>query len=599
MPQRRRTQIRLAQRAYRLRKENTINQLKEQVTTLQKTIEEMSRAFLAFNDSAMNSGILRIRPELAQQLKVTTERFVNLAKEAGRAGEDGHESSDADSNDGSHIPNLPNRSRNQPQRFNNPETLQLGRSRRSSSPEEILPTRDVLPMGYVRVTDDNSDVRTPSVGDTTMSDISSMPALSTDLIPSNSPTIDSLLQVGNTSYDKMSSSTNFNSQVFGVDNITFQSMPDPTNLSALRSAPFLPPELTLPYTYSFQETRFARRLHRATLERGFHLLSTAHLRPAAFSHVFRLSLLYSTRDALLERFKQKLSLPTDTPLEYYNTPFIHLGGAGLHYPKRKVANAFIVKPGPVMPGMRSAKARLENADKTGEAYDIDLDLQEYEGEWFDANDVEGFLEEKGVRVDGINGTFADADLVGDVTGSMSPASNVFTPSGLSDTTEVSPKTPVLSEESLEFGAARLFPELAALDPSAGLDNMATGWLMGSGDKTPDFLRSGWAEDNQMFASWNGGLNDIGNVFGDWNVNELPQPTKAIVPKTRAVTIDVDKFINGEFGLKPPPEVISNLLMEMSFQISSRQPFAWDVRQDIGRRMLSVRLRLPFFKPTKV
>ena len=503
MPQRRRTQIRLAQRAYRLRKENTINQLKEQVTTLQKTIEEMSRAFLAFNDSAMDSDILRIRPELAQQLKVTTERFVNLAKEAGRAGEDGHESSDADSNDGSHISNLPNRSRNQPLRFNNPEeTLQLGRSRRSSSPEEILPTRDVLPMGYVRITDDNSDVRTPSVGDTTMSDISSMSALSTDLISSNFSTIDSLLQVGNTSYDKISSSTNFNSQVFSVDNITFQSMPDPTNLSALRSAPFLPPELTLPYTYSFQETRFAKRLHRATLERGFHLLSTAHLRPTAFLHVFRLSLLYNTRDTLLEGLKQKLSLPTDTALEYYNTPFIHLGGAGLHYPKRKVANAFIVKPGPVMPGMRSTKARLENADKTGEAYDIDLDLQEYEGEWFDANDVEGFLEEKGVRVDGINGTFADADLVDDVTGSMSPASNVFTPPGLSDTTGVSPKTPVLSEESLEFGTARLFPELAALDPSSGMDNMATCWLMGSGDKTPDFLRSGWADDNQMFASWN-------------------------------------------------------------------------------------------------
>src|SRR5215469_11111198 len=103
--QRRRTQIRLAQRAYRLRKENTINQLKEQVATLQSTIEEMSRAFLAFNDSAMNSGILQIRPQLAQQLKVTTERFISLAKEAGKTGEDGHDSSDSESNDGSHTSN--------------------------------------------------------------------------------------------------------------------------------------------------------------------------------------------------------------------------------------------------------------------------------------------------------------------------------------------------------------------------------------------------------------------------------------------------------------------------------------------------------------
>jgi hypothetical protein len=507
----------------------------------------MSRAFLAFNDSAMNSGILQIRPELAQQLKVTTERFVNLAKEAGNAGEDGQESSDAESNDGSHTSNLPNRSRNQPLSFNNPGTLQSEHSRRSSSPEEILSTREILPMGYVRVTDDNSDVLTSNVVDTTMADMSSMSAVSTDIISSNSgnfSTIDSLLQ----------STTNFNSQVFSADNITFQNIPDLTNLSALQSPTSIPPELTLPYTYSFQETRFAKRLHRATLERGFHLLSTAHLRPAAFSHVFRLSLLYNTPDTLLECFKRKLSLPTNTPLEYYNTPFIHLGGAGLHYPKRKIANAYVVKPGPVMVGMHSAKARFENADKNGEAYDVDLDLREYEGEWFDTDDVEGFLEEKGVKVDGINGTFADAELLDDVGGPMSPTSNAFTPPSLSDGVGVSPKTPVLSEESLEFGTTRLFPELAAFNPSAGLDNMATGWLMGSGDKTPDFLSSGWAEDNQVFASWNGGLNDLGNVFGEWNVEELPKPAKAIVPKKRVVTIDVDKFINGEFGL--PSKVMS-------------------------------------------
>jgi hypothetical protein len=404
-------------------------------------------------------------------------------------------------------------------------------------------------MGYVRVTDDNSDELAPSVVDTTMTDMTSMPSHSTDLIPGNSgdfSTIDTLLQVANISYDKIPSPTNFNSQVFRTDSNTFQSMPDPTNLSALRSSPSVLPELTPPYTYSFQETRFARRLLRATLEQGFHLLSTAHLRPAAFSYVFRLSLLYHTPDGLLERFKEKLSRPLDAPLEYYNTPFIHLGGAGLHYPKRKVANAFIVRPGPVMPGMRSAKARFESADKGGEAYDVDLDLREYEGEWFDTNDVEGFLEEMGVKVDRINGSFADAEVLEDMGGSMSPASNAFTPPSLSDGPGVSPKTPGLSEESLDLGATRLFPELAALDPSAGLDNLATGWLMGSGDKTPEFLSSGWAEDNQMFASWNNGLNDMSNVFDGWNVEELPQPANAVVRRKRAVTIDVDKFINGEF-----------------------------------------------------
>ncbi|KAL2009288.1 hypothetical protein VTN00DRAFT_7482 [Thermoascus crustaceus] len=80
--ERRRTQIRLAQRAYRLKKETTISALNKRVTELEQTIKEMNKSLLAFNDQVIDSGLLAAQPELAQQLRCTTERSLSLANQA-------------------------------------------------------------------------------------------------------------------------------------------------------------------------------------------------------------------------------------------------------------------------------------------------------------------------------------------------------------------------------------------------------------------------------------------------------------------------------------------------------------------------------------
>jgi len=524
----------------------------------------MSKAFLSFNDNAMASGILQVRPELARQLKATTETFISLSRSANKGSDDEHSGSDIDSVEESHAPRRTQSS------VMESRTYRAAADNRSSSPELIPRQREVLPLGYVQISDESSGVITPNLVDTAMMDISGMSGVSNDLIAVTSGMVgfDSLLQAAGVPFDKIQP---LSSQIFSVDSMELPTAPDPTDLSALHDTS-LPNEIAPAYTYSFQETRFAKRLHRATLERGFHLLSTAHLRPAAFSHVFRFSLLYNTRDALLARFKYKLSLPPDAPLEYYNTPFIHLGGAGLHYSKRKVSNSYLIKPGPMMPGMRVPKARLESADPAtgGQPYDIELDLREYEGEWYDAIDVEGFLEEKGVRIEDI-GSFAEAIITEELSASAaaasapSPSSNVFSsppslvdggsttggaPSTAAPPSASSPQTPILSDATLELATARLFPELDGLgqDSAVSMDSEAMGWLMGSGDKTPDFLSSGWANDTQMLAPWNGAAD--ANPFGDWNLDELPPPAAPPIapsrPAKKTVTIDVNKFINGEF-----------------------------------------------------
>ncbi|KAL9620472.1 MAG: hypothetical protein Q9160_005057 [Pyrenula sp. 1 TL-2023] len=78
--ERRRTQIRLAQRAYRLRKETTIGALKKRIAQLEGTIEQLNKSFVLFSDNAMQSGALNDNPELAQQLSATTRQFLHLAR---------------------------------------------------------------------------------------------------------------------------------------------------------------------------------------------------------------------------------------------------------------------------------------------------------------------------------------------------------------------------------------------------------------------------------------------------------------------------------------------------------------------------------------
>ncbi|CAK7262571.1 hypothetical protein SEPCBS119000_000027 [Sporothrix epigloea] len=79
---RRRTQIRLAQRAYRNRKENAIVSLEKRVEVLKEANEAMSNAFMALHDYAIEHGLLDAHPGLARQLRQTTEVFLEMARQS-------------------------------------------------------------------------------------------------------------------------------------------------------------------------------------------------------------------------------------------------------------------------------------------------------------------------------------------------------------------------------------------------------------------------------------------------------------------------------------------------------------------------------------
>lgn len=152
------------------------------------------------------------------------------------------------------------------------------------------------------------------------------------------------------------------------------------------------------FTYSYNEVTFARRLTRATMEVGFDYLSAPNVPPEIPKHVFKLSLPYSTLEEIRNRFKIILSRGVDEDLDWWATPFIHLGGAGTHYQRRDaqgniipMKNSWTVRQiGP----MDKRLLRLANA-LNGESQDLEgVDLGGLEGEWFDAYDVQGYLEEQ-------------------------------------------------------------------------------------------------------------------------------------------------------------------------------------------------------------
>lgn len=420
--QRRRTQIRLAQRAYRQRKETTISSLKGQNERLQKIINQMNNSFLQFNEAALKSGLLQLNMTLAQQLKSVTESFVLLARSAAEGHDDQEEVVE-------------------PSEEENAVPKQVDPVQTDSIPTE----RVDVGWGYSAALETQS-LRLPtqpSIRNPPHDAYSRPPVLphfnteqeEREVVQYRRPKMPDLFNQGvSWASPPLGEQSSDQSLPFGLVNILDQQHSKPpsppirhtysVNIPTPRTTPPLKRIPTPPYpslstktikpvwTYSHDETTFARRLMRATIEAGFHLLGSASQRPVRLDYVFRLSLPYATLNDLRERFRMLLARGTDEDLDFWETPFIHLGGAGTHYPRRDMNGNVIKKPntwtvrriGPIEKKM----IRAENSEDPTQSHDLNIDLTGFEGEWFDADDVEGYLQhEKGVRIDPKN-SFQDA-----------------------------------------------------------------------------------------------------------------------------------------------------------------------------------------------
>ncbi|KAJ5316657.1 hypothetical protein N7508_001165 [Penicillium antarcticum] len=80
VPERRRKQLRLAQQAYRKRKETTIDNLQNRVQELESGIESLGKSFLSFSSLLLEAQLLSQYPQIASALQNITQQCVSLAK---------------------------------------------------------------------------------------------------------------------------------------------------------------------------------------------------------------------------------------------------------------------------------------------------------------------------------------------------------------------------------------------------------------------------------------------------------------------------------------------------------------------------------------
>ncbi|KAB8253982.1 hypothetical protein BDV32DRAFT_155642 [Aspergillus pseudonomiae] len=84
--ERRRTQVRLAQRAYRSRKEAGVEVLNKRVAQLEAAAQKMSESVIRLSDILLQSRVLTSHPELTERLRETVQICVSSAKDLGDEG---------------------------------------------------------------------------------------------------------------------------------------------------------------------------------------------------------------------------------------------------------------------------------------------------------------------------------------------------------------------------------------------------------------------------------------------------------------------------------------------------------------------------------
>jgi hypothetical protein len=368
----------LAQRAYRQRKETTISSLKGRVSELQAAIEEANKSFLKFNDNAMSSGIIQMRPDLARDLRDTTERFLSLARIANSNRDNGYDEEIEESGGQDQENALEGKPKTSTRRGTAKKLNRI-----SSATEEpnlgtwgYQVTREMQPLNK-----NGKRPSEPSPGAEPQHDEFRGGFESADV--SRSP----ISTTSETRFGGVQPFQRFHTEIPSPDRY-------PDAFNSQRAA------LPIPWTLSYQETSFARRLHRAAIERGYYLLLSPASPPSEVTRVFQFCFTFSNREETLRRLHGMLTRSNKETLSNWQAPILHIGGAGLHYPRKGGSkNTGAMRRDlttPVRPIGPMALALAKGVKEEGITPEMMIKSIGLDGEWFDSEDVEGYLLEKGV-----------------------------------------------------------------------------------------------------------------------------------------------------------------------------------------------------------
>ena len=336
-------QIRLAQRAYRYRKESTITALRERIKDLENTIDEMHKAFVQLNDDAVSSGIIETYPRWGQGLKRTTELLISLATTS-------HEgSADAGGAVGAAV-------------------------------EGHAVEREVEQQNQ-------ADSYTESPGSRKRERVNSIKSLSKSTEAHGaSESVQPHPRAGPASVADRS-----------------DGQQDAGALERILTA--------RPFTFSFQEATFARRLQRRAWEQGYQFLSNAGVPDDDKARIFFMfQFSPHTKDQLISDLRELLTRTTEENIDCI---------PGLTREMDTAMNRRYVKrnDGELVRGVDSwwlrSTGRQAIANRghssSGESATTAVDIGQYEGEWFDPADVEKYLRHRGVHFSG-QASYAEVEL---------------------------------------------------------------------------------------------------------------------------------------------------------------------------------------------
>ncbi|KAI1473133.1 uncharacterized protein F4812DRAFT_454950 [Daldinia caldariorum] len=358
--ERRRTQIRLAQRAYRNRKENAITDLQAKINDLQSVNNEINNAYQNLFNYASQRGLLAQAPEFGEEL----QKLQTLIKQTQEQG--------------------------------NPQIDDENESPEGHSGED---QREAQDLADGTATHGEPPVSAPEIDQT--------PALWGGITVSHEPAAQPQY-AAISALDPMLNNT----QTHSYEVITVPTLENASfgpNLSI--DTNFLNPaysswahhpwnRLTGPRTMSFNEWTFARRLHRHTAERAAALICMPHPPPARLRRVFGFVMLFETVDEIRSRTLAMLDREKNDPLSNWKYPFHRLGGSGTHFPNQE---------GP--PSLSGSSTYQSSGfgtgpfnERTTRVGDTMLGVSQYinmsgwEGTWFDADEVEAYLAQNGVVI---------------------------------------------------------------------------------------------------------------------------------------------------------------------------------------------------------
>ena len=156
---------------------------------------------------------------------------------------------------------------------------------------------------------------------------------------------------------------------------------------------------SVPITYSFHETIFSRRVQRYCLEHAYRLFIDSRSDPTVIYQIFRLVPCIREKMKMLPYFRKLVSAGIQDTLEILSLPFYCIGGAGTHYPRKDQCGNLTYPSNMRLPKRLLAvlpMTKTSHENKSLEDPQSHLKLFGLDGEWFDCQDVQGYLEEKGV-----------------------------------------------------------------------------------------------------------------------------------------------------------------------------------------------------------